>query len=359
MKKKNTFIRVLALSLCAIVLCLSLVSCAGSDKVKSGFGEIWEGTKEGAQDIYNKVTDDSTGDVDFQFNNGVNISLCSSEIVRYDEYVAQMITAKVFPYGVDQSVNWDIYWITRPEDATNDLDYYVDISPDKSPNDPNCWIQVNHFAFGAKIGVKATTLVGGFEAECVVSMQGVPTKSELVWESGSDSGSFTQNNETDNLVGFQTAIEFNLFCENNPDGMVVGDQYSDFEFTFDGVDGELTLLRNGTPYTFTEVADNEDIMYNLTHSGFLDWTINGNRIVLNLFLHDGFIFNSIEYSQDGGLSFDTQDFMYAEGSDISDLNFRFTVTEKVSGTSQSFVVHFANCEFGPLSVSLDTTEITL
>ena len=42
MKKKNTFIRVLALSLCAIVLCLSFASCTAGDKIKTGASDAWQ-----------------------------------------------------------------------------------------------------------------------------------------------------------------------------------------------------------------------------------------------------------------------------------------------------------------------------
>lgn len=79
MKKKNTFIRVLALSLCAIVLCLSLASCAAGDKIKTGASDAWEKVKDGAEDIYNSVTDKSTGDIELDPISSAHIRLASLE----------------------------------------------------------------------------------------------------------------------------------------------------------------------------------------------------------------------------------------------------------------------------------------
>lgn len=79
MKKKNTFIRVLALSLCAIVLCLSFVSCTAGDKIKTGASDAWEKVKDGAEDIYNSVTDKSTSDIELDPISSAHIRLASLE----------------------------------------------------------------------------------------------------------------------------------------------------------------------------------------------------------------------------------------------------------------------------------------
>lgn len=79
MKKKNTFIRVLALSLCAIVLCLSLASCTAGDKIKTGAADAWDKVKDGAEDIYNSVTDKSTGDIELDPISSAHIRLTSLE----------------------------------------------------------------------------------------------------------------------------------------------------------------------------------------------------------------------------------------------------------------------------------------
>ena len=76
---KKTFIGILALTLCVIMLTASLASCTAGDKIKTGAADAWGKVKDGAEDIYNSVTDKSTGDIELDPISSAHIRLASLE----------------------------------------------------------------------------------------------------------------------------------------------------------------------------------------------------------------------------------------------------------------------------------------
>lgn len=365
MKKKNTFIRVLALSLCAIVLCLSLASCTAGDKIKTGAADAWGKVKDGAEDIYNKVTNKPAADIDMSFNNGAMVSLCADVLATESSDPAvisqKRLVATVLPTSAaDKTVDWSIYWITKPETAADDVTAYATIVPD-SDGSASAVFSLYQFVMGAEIGVKVTTRTGGYTAECVVHCYGKPTSGDLRWETASgDHGLFADGvMDQPPYSTRETVLKvyYDLYCSYNQDNHKVGEQFSDYEFTFDGFEGSVSLIGpDSTIYVF-DLADktNSGLASDFLHG--YRYTPGDNYITLVLELEYGSTFSGVKYSIDGGLTYSTGDFIFGEGCDLSSLEWHFTVTEKVSGMTESFIVSFSNPIVPVTSVSLDTTEI--
>lgn len=188
MKKKNmkTMItRILACALLVATLGLSLASCAAKDKVKDAAGKVWDTAKDGAEKIYDaakdKITMEQTDDLG-------QISLLSlytgTETVDEKDVVYQIIQATVLPdSATDKSTTWEVYWIdnqTGSEDAA--VTDYVTVmpctgeSPYTSQSGSNyCKVTCKQPFAGSTIGVRVTTVVGGFTAECRVTYAGTPS----------------------------------------------------------------------------------------------------------------------------------------------------------------------------------------
>lgn len=364
MKKKNTFIRVLALSLCAIVLCLSLASCTAGDKIKTGASDAWGKVKDGAEDIYNKVTNKPAADIDMTFDNGAMVSLCADVLATESSDPAAIsqkrLVATVLPTSAaDKTVDWSIYWITKPETAADDVTEYATIVPD-SDGSASAVFSLYQFVMGAEIGVKVKTRTGGYTAECVVHCYGKPTSGELRWETASgDHGIFVDEYiDQSPYASRETVLKvyYDLLCDYNPDGKKVGDRYSDYEFTLDGLRGSITLLGpDGELYTFdVNDAKNRSLSQLFTH-GF-SHTAGDDHMVLVLECENGSVFSGLTYTDDDGATYKTGDFTFGDGCNLSGVEIYVSVVEKVSGISESFVITFAN-PVNTIAVDLDTTEI--
>ena len=188
MKKKNmkTMItRILACALLVATLGLSLASCAAKDKVKDAAGKVWDTAKDGAEKIYDaakdKITMEQTDDLG-------QISLLSlytgTETVDEKDVVYQIIQATVLPdSATDKSTTWEVYWIdnqTGSEDAA--VTDYVTVMPctaaapyTEQSGSNYCKVTCKQPFAGSTIGVRVTTVVGGFASDCRVTYAGTPS----------------------------------------------------------------------------------------------------------------------------------------------------------------------------------------
>lgn len=188
MKKKNmkTMItRILACALLVATLGLSLASCTAGDKVKDTAGKAWDTAVDGAEKIYDaakdKITMEQTDDLG-------QISLLSlytgTETVDEQDVMYQVIKATVLPESAtDQFTTWEVYWLdnqTGDEDA--DVTDYVTVMActgdqpyTAQPGSNYCKVVCKKPFMESTVGVRVTTVVGGFVAECKVTYEGVPT----------------------------------------------------------------------------------------------------------------------------------------------------------------------------------------
>ena len=188
MKKKNmkTMItRILACALLVATLGLFLASCTAGDKVKDTANKAWDTAVDGAKKIYDAAKDKIT----MEQTEGIGqISLLSlytgTETVDEKDVVYQIIQAYVLPdSATDKSTTWEVYWIdnqTGNEDAT--VTDYVTVmpctgeSPYTSQSGSNyCKVTCKQPFAGSTIGVRVTTVVGGFTADCRVTYAGTPS----------------------------------------------------------------------------------------------------------------------------------------------------------------------------------------
>lgn len=188
MKKHNlkkSITRILACALLIATLGLSLASCTAGDKVKDTAGKAWDTAVDGAKKIYDaakdKITMEQTDDLG-------QISLLSlytgTETVDEQDVMIQVIKATVLPESAtDQSTTWEVYWIDNQTGIENaEVTDYVTVlacTADKpynaQPGSNYCKVTCKKPFAGSTIGVRVTTVVGGFTAECKVTYEGAPT----------------------------------------------------------------------------------------------------------------------------------------------------------------------------------------
>lgn len=188
MKKKNmkTMItRILACALLIATLGLSLASCAAKDKVKDAARKAWDTAVDGAEKIYDAAKDKITAEQTEGFGEIALLSLAGgTETVDDKDVMYQIIQAHVLPdSATDKSTTWEVYWIdnqTGNEDA-NVTDYVtvmacIGAQPyTAQPGSNWCKVTCKQPFAGSTIGVRVTTVVGGFTAECRVTYEGVPS----------------------------------------------------------------------------------------------------------------------------------------------------------------------------------------
>ncbi len=189
MKKHNlkkNITRILACALLIATLGLSLASCSAGDKVKDTAGKVWDTAVDGAERIYETVKDKITMEQTDDFGQISLLSLASgAETVDEQDVMYQVIKATVLPESAtDQSTTWEVYWIdnqTGNEDA--EVTDYVTVMAcigdqpyTAQPGSNYCKVTCKQAFAGSTIGVRVTTVVGGFTAQCKVTYVGVPSR---------------------------------------------------------------------------------------------------------------------------------------------------------------------------------------
>lgn len=188
MKKKNmkTMItRILACALLVATLGLSLASCTIGDKAKDTAGKVWDTAKDGAGKIYDAVKDKITAEQTEGFGEITLLSLAAgTEVVDEQDVMYRIIGATVYPDSApDKSTTWEVYWLdnqTGNEDA-NVTDYVTvmactgDQPYTAQPGSNYCKVTCKQPFMGSAVGVRVTTVDGGYTAECKVTYDGNPS----------------------------------------------------------------------------------------------------------------------------------------------------------------------------------------
>lgn len=185
MKTKNLVTRILACALLVATLGLSLASCAAKDKVKDAAGKVWDTAKDGAEKIYDAAKDKITAEQTEGFGEIALLSLATgTEVVDEKDVVYQIIQATVMPENApDKSTTWEVYWIdnqTGNEDA--EVTDYVTVMAcigdqpyTAQPGSNYCKVTCKQPFMGSAVGVRVTTVDGGYTAECKVTYDGKPS----------------------------------------------------------------------------------------------------------------------------------------------------------------------------------------
>lgn len=284
MKTKNLVTRILACALLVATLGLSLASCTIGDKVKDTADKAWDTAKDGAEKIYDAAKDKMTTE---QTEGIGQISLLSlytgTETVDEKDVVYQIIQATVLPdSATDKSTTWEVYWIdnqTGSEDAAV-TDYVTvmacigDQPYTAQPGANYCKVTCKQPFAGSTIGVRVTTVVGGFTAECKVTYEGVPTYlgfHKVLAEGGYEHVTGQQRLE----IG---ATDFALALDNPLHG--VGSNYGQFAVTSVQFEGKIRLYYDlgGTKhYVPNEYVDLSDYAAELSSKG--DESLNVSNFI--------------------------------------------------------------------------------
>lgn len=279
---KKSITRILACALLIATLGLFLASCTIGDKVKDTADKAWDTAVDGAKKIYDaakdKITMEQTDDLG-------QISLLSlytgTETVDEQDVMYQVIKATVLPESAtDQSTTWEVYWLdnqTGNEDA-NVADYVTvmactgDQPYTAQPGSNYCKVTCKQPFAGSTIGVRVTTVVGGFTAECRVTYAGTPSYLgyHKILEDGYEhiTGKITLDSGSE--TSFELALD-NAFHS-------VGADFGTFEIVstemVNGVIKADKMFYNTTGTKLLETFDNYDISKHV--SDFVTVTLEGD-----------------------------------------------------------------------------------
>lgn len=359
MKKKNIktmIIRILACALLVATLGLFLASCTIGDKAKDTAGKVWDTAKDGAEKIYDAAKDKIT----MEQTEGIGqISLLSlytgTETVDEKDVVYQIIQATVLPdSATDKSTTWEVYWIdnqTGSEDAV--VTDYVTVmpctgeSPYTSQSGSNyCKVTCKQPFAGSTIGVRVTTVVGGFTAECRVTYAGTPSYLgyHKILEDGYEhiTGKITLDSGSE--TSFELALD-NAFHS-------VGADFGTFEIVstemVSGVIKADKMFYNTTGTKLLETLDNYDISKHV--SDFVTVTLEGDVLKVKVEKAIESWIGDSTGTPSGGNYFQFNS--YAESGKPY---FAITVRDTVSGVVN--VLHF-EIESAVQSVSLSDAALT-
>lgn len=351
---KKSITRILACALLIATLGLSLASCTAGDKVKDTVGKAWDTAVDGAEKIYDaakdKITMEQTDDLG-------QISLLSlytgTETVDEQDVMIQVIKATVLPESAtDQSTTWEVYWLdnqTGNEDAA--VTDYVTVmpctgeSPYTSQSGSNyCKVTCKQPFAGSTIGVRVTTVVGGFTAECKVSFVGTP--SHLGFHKVLENGGYEYVTGQPTLMsGTETSYKLaldNIFHE-------IGDGFGTYEI-------KSTVMVNGTikanryfassqGESLVETDDNYDISGHV--DDFLAVTLEGDVLSIKVKKAIGNWSGDLEENGNRFWRFGG----YAESGEPY---FAITIRDTVSGVSNTLHIHIVDVS----SVSLSDSNLT-
>lgn len=287
MKKHNlkkSITRILACALLVATLGLFLASCTIGDKAKDTAGKVWDTAKDGAEKIYDAVKDKITMEQTDDFGQISLLSLYTgTETVDEKDVVYQIIQATVLPdSATDKSTTWEVYWIDNQTGIENaEVTDYVTVlacTADKpynaQPGSNYCKVTCKKPFAGSTIGVRVTTVVGGFTAECKVTYEGAPTYlgfHKVLAEGGYEHVTGQQRLE----IG---ATDFALALDNPLHG--VGSNYGQFAVTSVQFEGKIRLYYDlgGTKhYAPNEYIDLSDYAAELSSKG--DESLNVSNFI--------------------------------------------------------------------------------
>ena len=255
---KKSITRILACALLIATLGLSLASCTAGDKVKDTVGKAWDTAVDGAEKIYDaakdKITMEQTDDLG-------QISLLSlytgTEPGDEQDVMIQVIKATVLPESAtDQSTTWEVYWLdnqTGNEDAAV-TDYVTvmacigDQPYTAQPGANYCKVTCKQPFAGSTIGVRVTTVVGGFVAECKVTYEGVPTYLGFHEVLAGGGYRFVDDQPLLNIG----TTDFVLALDNPLHG--VGADFGRYEIVSTGYSGKCGLYIDGAGFTRLNIS---------------------------------------------------------------------------------------------------------
>lgn len=353
---KKSITRILACALLIATLGLSLASCTAGDKVKDTAGKAWDTAVDGAKKIYDaakdKITMEQTDDLG-------QISLLSlytgTETVDEKDVVYQIIQATVLPdSATDKSTTWEVYWIdnqTGSEDAA--VTDYVTVMPctaaapyTEQSGSNYCKVTCKQPFAGSTIGVRVTTVVGGFAADCRVTYAGTPSYLgyHKILEDGYEhiTGQITLDSGSE--TSFELALD-NAFHS-------VGADFGTFEIVstemVNGVIKADKMFYNTTGTKLLETLDNYDISKHV--SDFVTVTLEGDVLKVKVEKAIESWIGDSTGTPSGGNYFQFNS--YAESGKPY---FAITVRDTVSGVVN--VLHF-EIESAVQSVSLSDAALT-
>ena len=301
------------------------------------------------------------------FENSENVRLMASPAFSSADgaTVSKTLTATVLPEDApDKSVDWSVMWVVPiSEDAV--VTDYVTVTPQSDGS--NVATVTCHQEFeGGVIHVVCTTRVGGFEAICRVSYDGVPEVLRMMYE-----GENATMEELEVLAGQSYSVELQL---SNTLG-AVGSKYGDYEIVSFRMQGRFNARKeyivNGTVQKSEDFVINlEDPSFTLYGDGgigtgatvtispseFASVALEGNTIQIQAHYNEQSYSYPSVYPRTGTRVRFVGEYYDPRGGGVpEDCRLVLSVREKVSGLTAMMYIDVISTV---TSVSVDSSEIT-
>lgn len=365
--KKQNGAATVFMTVVVIFLVLACVGVAVVGYYSKGF-QNWEkfGITENAPSDSDAAV--SPGEImQTAFENSENVRLMASPAFSSADgaTVSKTLTATVLPEDApDKSVDWSVMWVVPiSEDAV--VTDYVTVTPQSDGS--NVATVTCHQEFeGGVIHVVCTTRVGGFEAICRVSYDGVPEVLRMMYE-----GENTTMEELEVLAGQSYSVELQL---SNTLG-AVGSKYGDYEIVSFRMQGRFNARKeyivNGTVQKSEDFVINlEDPSFTLYGDGgigtgatvtispseFASVTLEGNTIQIQAHYNEQSYSYPSVYPRTGTRVRFVGEYYDPRGGGVpEDCRLVLSVREKVSGLTAMMYIDVISTV---TSVSVDSSEIT-
>lgn len=344
MKKMNITAMMTRLLACLLLLATAAVSLA-SCEVKEKAGEAWETVKDGATDLYDGVKDKITVE---QTDDLGEISLFSlytgTETVEEQDVMVQVIRATVLPESAaNQATTWEVFWLdnqTGDEDAA--VTDYVTVmactesAPYTEQEGSNfCKITCKQAFAGSKIGVRVTTVVGGYTATCTVTYEGKP--SYLGFHKALDEGGY-EHVTGEISLNSSTTYSFKLVPDNALHS--VGERFGEFEIVSQGYPSDAMIAVKQGYYSSRSGWQDDATTGAMKISelpGGLAWytpvvTLEGDTLTIAT------NYSVMEYVYDVSYSGGTSTYRYAYSNGMAP-TYVIKVRDTVSGIESVLLIH--------------------
>lgn len=210
---------------------------------------ITAGVKENEINPKNPSLDDAN--VLIKNESGIKISALSKLNVNDDNTVSKTITATVLDKDApDKSVDWEIDWSDDAPLIEEDISDYLTVTPEEDGS-TTAFLTCKKSFRGSTANLKVTTRIGKFEAVCLISYEGIPSRIDL------NTASLAQGENNENFIYYlpvsTNEIQLNL---DNTFKDVGEKYYNDVSISSEGI-GSINVATYNMTATHQGWAGND------------------------------------------------------------------------------------------------------
>ena len=186
--------------------------------------------------------------------NGIKISSLGNTVLNDDNTVTKQIIAIVLDNDApDKSVDWEISWTDDAALKEEDISDYLVLTTE-SDGSTTANITCKKSFRGSTVTLKVTTRVGGYEAICLISYEGLPSTLTL------DCTNLSKGTDSEDFMYYlpvnETTLDLNL---NNVFNDVGEDYYNQVSVTSEGI-GSINVATYNITRTYSGWGGNDETL---------------------------------------------------------------------------------------------------